>query len=1489
MNNFLKLALLTAAMLPGTMSAQDVDYTKYPDYSAKINPNPALLHPMRKVGSTGETRPDHVNNADTKFFPPVFNQSGGSCGSASRICYMFTHELNSFRDEDGSDPHHYYPSHFVWLLTNGNSGKDAFVQHVGVPSAATYGGQTYSSLFGYQEETNNDFGWMTGYEKWYEAMFNRMLKPSNFPISVQSEEGREAVKNWLWNHNGDTDFKAGGICGIGVASGGDWQKIASTPTNDEIGVTNMYYVKAWGKSVDHALTIVGYDDRIEFDLDGDGVYGEEDADEKGAWIIVNSWGSGWCNGGFIYCPYANAGPSFAEGATKPGSYYQPEIYSVRKNYVPKRTIKIEMDYSRRSELYLSAGVSDNLNATTPDYSQAFDHFKYAGDGANGDTKPAPEIPMLGRWADGKLHTEPMEFGYDLTDLTANYDKNKPLKYFFIIQTKSGALGSGHVYNASIIDYAQDELGVETKFDTGANGVEIKNNGEQTIISVIVQGEGLYAPQNLAINDGKLQWNAPIRSGNTLTGYNVYQSGNLVATTSSSETSYALTDGGGVSYGVSALYGDKESEQTSIVSPSTATDNEVVNFQKSGFSIPDVFGTKYDQATIEYWINCNSLTNWNQSGGPGWGTFMFHANSDASFTAGWDTSNRGSASGALSKGVWRHIAIVVDNNTMTLYVNGAKKKTITSSSYSGIGGFGALDFSNSSSNNSYQDARYDEIRIWKTARTAAEIKASYKQEFGDAGLPSDLMAYFKGDLVTIDGVTMLRDHTAGQHHATILDDNFTAETFKNKPALTVPTDLSVSINAVEGVTAGVPVTLSANASTAAQSLAWTIEGADIATSSALTPTVSFSKAGTYAVKVVATDKSGNTSEATLDVTVQSASKPDASFTSSSALIAAGERVTFLASNPQLGYTYKWEMPGANTETASSANAATSYDLKGTYTVRLTVTNGVGESASSEQKINVTEVAPEAGLTVSPAVVVKGETVVLTDKSKYGPTKWAWGVVSDENAYTSEKQNVGFVADRPGVYDVTLSVANGEGQNSETLERGLIVCNADSKNGLNFSYDAARVTLSKAPLAADCKEFTIDWWMRPGRLASTGNAIGQSKETLYLYTTSTGVMTVYVGGRTVSSGAGFVIAQQWHHYAVTLKSGSVRFYRDGKQVSSASIGSSVKVGTLSAFTFGADNAPLSGSLDEFRIWNKSLTAAQIKSYNNQPITDVTAEEANGLVLYYQFNQSSGDVKDATSNANNGTRSGFGPEGDAWGLSQGVFCLNYEDATSDQTRRLKNYKSAFAYDSNSQTNTSTTKRFYTITSWTVENVTDGNQQTGVCVDKSSSNDMAFITTSYGFDDKLTDHKVYQTVTLPAGTYAFTAKYGSYSGDGEGSYLVVAEGDGLPSTANVLSGSIAFKALESKSDDVTENTVTFTLSEETEVSLGLLVNMSESSALYIHEFQLVKYPTADMQEATGINDVEIDTVGGSKNLYDLMGRRVINPVKGNIYIKDGKKIFMK
>ena len=1451
---FLGGATLTAQVPTTQVSTPDVDRTKYPDYSDKVNPDWSLMPQSREAGAQSRDRavsgrPDHVHNGQNRYFPPVFNQDGGSCGSASRISYMFSYELAAYRDLDGSDPHNYYPSHFVWLHTNSPAqGKDEFVTRVGVPSAATYGGQTYSSLFGNQAESNNDFGWMQGYDKWYEAMHNRMLKPSNFPVSVGTEEGREAVKNWLWNHNGDDSFAAGGICGIGVASSGNWQNIPKTTTNEKIGVAGMKYVKAWGTQVDHALTIVGYDDRIEFDLDGDGVYGEAEADELGAWIIVNSWGPWWCNGGFIYCPYAYAVPNFNSDGTHNSNYWQPEIYKVRKDYRPLRTIKLEMDYSRRSEIALSAGVSADLNATEPESMIPFVHFTYAGDGNGGNSNPAPEVPMLGRWADGKLHTEPMEFGYDLTDLSAGYDMSQPLKYFFIVDSRSWAQGNGTIHQASIIDYCLSDLGIETPFAVG-DGVEVKNAGGKTIISVIVQGSGYSKPQNVAFADGTITWQAPVRSGSTLMAYNIYYNDALVASLAADEYSYTPKSVPTLGeYGVSAVYGDGGESECGVVRipVGASVQNVGIHYNHAGFTIPGVLTNRYEEATVEFWINPTSLAYWNQSGGAGLSTFFFYATQYGQYFAGWDNydGDGGYAytyNAPLQVGKWSHVAIVVKKNQMSIYVDGTRLGTCTSSKYSGLGGFGDLVFAASDviAPNGAQHAAYDEVRVWSVARTQSEIKACMKTEFTGDIMPQGLIAYLKGETF-VDGEGNMRIYDyAGSYHATLQGSYDIVSTNELNMGISSETP-SISINEPQGaIYAGIPVKFSATYNTPVNRIAWTVEAEGVENLVLAEPTLTFTKPGTYTVTATAYTAHDVTATATCEVAVEAAPEVDATFSMTHSLVPAGECVTFHARNPQMGYIYQWSMPGADVEEATSPSVATCYLVKGAYSVILTVTAPDGTVKSHTEQIEVAEVAPKAAFSVTPAVVVKGAEVDLVDESLYTPTQWVWHVGSERHNDIAHDQYKTLKMNQPGVYDVTLSVLNNVGSSKLTHQRALIVTNADSKNGLLFSNTNAAVTLGMSPITAGQTTFTIDWWMNSAWPTTYCNGIGENDQTLVVKTNADGQMVLYVGGKSVASGNDFVIPGEWHHYAVTFASGAVKFYCDGVLNASQTI-SSTAVPSIGTFSIGNSEAPFKGSIDEFHVWSKALSESALRTYANSPIVDVAkAENQLGLELYYDFNQSGGDVKDATSNAYHGRRTGFGPDGDAWGLSRGVFCLNFDEAggVDITATTLTNYAKAFK-DNGSCINPALPTRAFAITGWTIENaITNGGVVTGAHVDREKNRCLTVTTGWDGFAAALSDHKVFQTVTLSAGYYALEVEYDeTYEGQCGSSYLVVAKGSTLPVTTN-LDAAIAYKAMMAKGQ-ASVNSLEFVLTEETTVSIGVLVNMAGNSLMALQRFVLTKSP---------------------------------------------------
>lgn len=532
---FLAMSLLSLSLTNGSsQSLPDefivVNRALYRDYK------PLSTERIHKstLQNTRAIRPDHVNNAELKFFPPVFNQAGGSCGSAGYEGYNFTYEWNSLNDLDGSLPENQFPSHWLYLLAYQHSDREEVLFKNGIPNVVDYGGRTYSKIFGEQEYDDEYNGRMQGYDKWYRAMFHRAENGiTKFP-PLTSEEGREAMKNWLWNHDGDADFHGGGIACVGVAiSSCTSAAIPKTTKNDEIGVTAKKYIASWGPQFDHNITIVGYDDRIEFDLDGNGICGEEG--ERGAWIICNSWGEWWENNGFIYCPYKY---SYSVGtSTIPMT---PGRWTLRKGYKPLRTYKILLGYSHRSELQLVAGVSEDLSSDYPSDTIVMSMFNYDGNAVN--KTPAPACPMLGKWADGKIHDEAMEFGFDVTDLTEKVDRGRDLKYFFIVNSIEKAIGSGSVEGLTFYNYEQeaDSLVVVSE------KITIKNNGQKTIISFVVPGNGAKSIEDVCIKNGVLSWKTPI-TNLKVDKYCIYRNGELLDSISGENTNYDLSNSDNEAY------------------------------------------------------------------------------------------------------------------------------------------------------------------------------------------------------------------------------------------------------------------------------------------------------------------------------------------------------------------------------------------------------------------------------------------------------------------------------------------------------------------------------------------------------------------------------------------------------------------------------------------------------------------------------------------------------------------------------------------------------------------------------------------------------------------------------------------------------------------------------------------------------------------------------------------------------------------------------
>jgi len=250
--------------------------------------------------------------------PPVFNQGGSSaCVQVAEIWYSFAYEINRLRNADAGDvigdedywSNQYYPFYTYNFLNNGNgqngtSYKSGFnlIKDNGCPSYDIYDDPVLHN------NTNDKYiYWMNQHDNYRGGMHNKISDVENITWD-DSYASLDLLKHWVADHNAGEE--SGGLAIISVYTD-TWHINTFLPGTPE---GNKHYISQWGTSGGHALTIVGYNDNVQcFDINDDGVYTNQDFDgdgvieltecEKGAFKVVNSWGNGWGDEGYIYVPY----------------------------------------------------------------------------------------------------------------------------------------------------------------------------------------------------------------------------------------------------------------------------------------------------------------------------------------------------------------------------------------------------------------------------------------------------------------------------------------------------------------------------------------------------------------------------------------------------------------------------------------------------------------------------------------------------------------------------------------------------------------------------------------------------------------------------------------------------------------------------------------------------------------------------------------------------------------------------------------------------------------------------------------------------------------------------------------------------------------------------------------------------------------------------------------------------------------------------------
>ncbi len=283
------------------------------------NDSDSLLPKKSKIQSSSKSSAlpsavDNSTNENAKYFPEVgYQGSLGSCVSWSTGYYQMTYTLNKARGVETTPENTISP---MWVYNINNKGYDGgtfsnmnykLFMKMGAATVADVPIQTTFS------NPTNYLDWHAEGDIWEKALENiivdyayltssgldnsqnaECLYPveEGTPITSAKDSDLDLIKTALSN---------GEILSFGTyILGWDLKQILRTdlPEGVNFGDCIVYECSSYGGG--HQMTLVGYNDDIWADINGNG---EVDEGEMGAFKIVNSYGNGFANNGFCWVAY----------------------------------------------------------------------------------------------------------------------------------------------------------------------------------------------------------------------------------------------------------------------------------------------------------------------------------------------------------------------------------------------------------------------------------------------------------------------------------------------------------------------------------------------------------------------------------------------------------------------------------------------------------------------------------------------------------------------------------------------------------------------------------------------------------------------------------------------------------------------------------------------------------------------------------------------------------------------------------------------------------------------------------------------------------------------------------------------------------------------------------------------------------------------------------------------------------------------------------
>lgn len=262
--------------------------------------------------------------------------------------------------------------------------------------------------------------------------------------------------------------------------------------------------------------------------------------------------------------------------------------------------------------------------------------------------------------------------------------------------------------------------------------------------------------------------------------------------------------------------------------------------------------------------------------------------------------------------------------------------------------------------------------------------TYRWDFGDGGTATDetpTHTYTKG------GSFPIKLTVTGEQNQ-VVDTTLTVTILSPLPtaAFTVQNDNCTAACEIVFV----------NQSQNAQSYQW--DFGDGGTSTDAAPKHIYGKPGTFTAKLTVTGAQGKTSVATQTVTIKSPPVPVAAFTIQNDNCTVSCDISF-QNQSQNAQSYQWNFGDGGTSTDAAPKHT--YTKAGTFTVKLTATGALSQTASATQTVTIKSIpVPVAAFLIQNDNCIAPCTVVLQNQST-NSTAYSWTITT---GYQSSKQYV-----------------------------------------------------------------------------------------------------------------------------------------------------------------------------------------------------------------------------------------------------------------------------------------------------------------------------------------------------------------------------------------------------------------------------------------------------------------------------------------------------